>query len=258
MLKRFRIAPISANDIKQVVSLLRVRFPLDLLEYTIYDCGGYELYVADCLCAPPSLSPSLFIGAYLEQRLCGYAEWRFSHQAVFLNNIFVAEDVAGCGLGAALFATGSSIAVNLGVSKMELDVFEDNNIAQDWYTRLGFRPTSRKLWGLVDIGSCSTDSTSSSGPVYVRDFPQALASYNRFGFCQFRLADGFRDYLVGMIGNHLFTTSQVELLERPEALETLSVCDRNRELLLCFLPEGHKYGTLVRQLTVSVRMTKYL
>lgn len=92
------------------------------------------------------LAPSedgLLLGARLEGRLVGYAclYWHFSSleacESVLMNDLYVAEDVRGRGVGRALIEATAEIARERGVPFVEWSTAPDNHTAQRLYDATG-------------------------------------------------------------------------------------------------------------------------
>lgn len=92
------------------------------------------------------LAPSedgLLLGARIEGRILGYAclYWHFSSletaETVLLNDLFVAEDARGRGIGRALIAAAAEVARERGAPYIEWSTAPDNRTAQRLYDTTG-------------------------------------------------------------------------------------------------------------------------
>jgi GNAT superfamily N-acetyltransferase len=92
------------------------------------------------------LAPSedgLLLGARIDGRLLGYAclYWHFSSleacESVLLNDLFVAEDARGGGIGRALIEAAAEVARERGAPYVEWSTAPDNHTAQRLYDTTG-------------------------------------------------------------------------------------------------------------------------
>ncbi len=92
------------------------------------------------------LAPSddgLLLGARSEGQLVGYAclYWHFSSlqakETVLMNDLFVAEDSRGGGVGRALIEASAAVARERGAAYLEWSTAPDNNAAQRLYDTTG-------------------------------------------------------------------------------------------------------------------------
>jgi GNAT superfamily N-acetyltransferase len=98
------------------------------------------------------LAPSedgLLLGARREGRLVGYAclYWHFSstkaRETVLLNDLFVAPQARGAGVGRALIEAGLEVARERGAALLEWQTAPDNHTAQRLYDATG---AGRSTW----------------------------------------------------------------------------------------------------------------
>jgi len=81
----------------------------------------------------------------------GYAVLTFSYRLeyrghyAFLDELYVSESMRGKGIGTAALAFVQASCEQLGISKLQLEVKQDNPVAIALYRRNGFQPQDRQL-----------------------------------------------------------------------------------------------------------------
>lgn len=132
------IAPISSDEYEEVLPLIAAyqRF----YEAKEIDEGRNRAFFRRFL-APSD--DGLLLGARSEGRLVGYAclYWHFSSlqakEAVLMNDLFVAEDRRGGGVGRTLIEASAEVARERGASHLEWSTAPDNKTAQRLYDTTG-------------------------------------------------------------------------------------------------------------------------
>lgn len=143
----------SSGDLAQLVDRHRELAALSAVSpFLVYGEPGFANYLSSVLDSPEHLF-TRFAGVDGEGALC---HLRIVDGVTFLNNIYLAPALRGKGNGSRLLA--ESIR-RLGVppkGAMELDAFESNSSALEWYRRLGFREVGVTSWSLFDVPKDST------------------------------------------------------------------------------------------------------
>jgi GNAT superfamily N-acetyltransferase len=113
--------------------------------------------------------------AFLDNRPVGFAVYFRSFStflggpAMYLEDIFVAPESRGRGIGRQLLATVAKIAVERGCGRMDWSVLDWNAPAIEFYRRLGARPlddwTIYRLIGksLADVAALAGDTDGTAG-----------------------------------------------------------------------------------------------
>jgi GNAT superfamily N-acetyltransferase len=138
------IAPIAAAEIDELLPLIAAyqRF----YEVAEVDDERNRSFFARFL-APSE--DGVLLGARAEGRLLGYAclYWHFSSllpaETVLMNDLFVAPEARGRGLGRALIAASAEVARERGAAHLEWATAPDNHTAQRLYDSTG---ATRSEW----------------------------------------------------------------------------------------------------------------
>ena len=143
------IAPVSVEEFEQLLPLIAAyqRF----YEVEEIDEGRNRAFFRRFL--GPS-EDGLLLGARLEGRLVGYAclYWHFSSleatESVLMNDLYVAEQARGAGVGRALIEATAEVARERGVPSIEWSTAPDNHTAQRLYDSTG---ADRSQWVAYEI-----------------------------------------------------------------------------------------------------------
>lgn len=226
MTRPVAIRPARVEEAAGIVQVMRDSFEQDRLDTTIYGCNGVAVYVQDQLEAPAALADRRYTVAF-ETQVLGCAELSLRRSGLFLSYIGISETHRGRGIGRALLAAALKQAAGWPAATLQLDVFSDNVAARSWYERMGMTAEhERELWRL-DLPA----AVASAAGLAIAGWPQAVASYERFGFAAFHLFDAGASYEVGMLGDRWFRVNDPLLLDRPQTLALLSEVDPGRQLL---------------------------
>ncbi|WP_164821433.1 GNAT family N-acetyltransferase [Paenibacillus koleovorans] len=260
---RIIVCPFRLEDVDHACSMLRQAMPEKEYTRTIFACDGYNEYLrASCRCG--ERSSTHLIGAYIEDRLVGFAEWRRLDQMVVLNNLMVETDFRSRGVGGRLVAYGEELARKDGVRTMALDVFSWNESAYAWYLRLGFEEAGRTYWyeGALRTGEESLeplDPAAAASPCIIDEYPIAEAHHAAYGFSSLKLRTPSGTVQIGRLGNKLFRIQAKgrDWDEGGRLLYYLAELDADRDvLLLTPEPNLHLAESGLVLITESIRMIK--
>lgn len=138
-----------------------------------------------------------FVGlvALCHGRLVGYAEFRRTRtDEHHLSHICVDRQMRGRGVATRLL---DEFILRQHPKRIDLNVFASNSVARSWYSRAGFLEKEKTAW-LVDELPTGEPGTV----VHVSNLAQALATYDRFGFCEFVGTRAARAFRIGRLGVH--------------------------------------------------------
>ncbi len=134
----FEIAPVTAEEFEQLLPLIAAYqrfYEVDGIDEA-RNRGFFRRFLA------PS-EDGLLLGARRDKEFVGYAclYWHFSSleacECVLMNDLFVAEDARGDGVGRALIEATAEIARERGVPFVEWSTAPDNETAQRLYDSTG-------------------------------------------------------------------------------------------------------------------------
>lgn len=216
------------KDILSVVKIVRTSFTTDVLSKIIYGCEGIEKYLLNQIDIPKELTDTTYLVAELEDKVVGYIELKHLNDSLFLNYIAVDRDYKSHNIGKSMLKEAIRMCENPNDTSMVLDVFEFNNNAKSWYSKLGFQEESRSVWWSV----VPQKRELCGEKVILAGFPQASACHKEFGFSQFNLISKDNNILVGMIGKEWFRVNKTDILRHTDIINALLKIDSFRQILL--------------------------
>jgi GNAT superfamily N-acetyltransferase len=189
---------------------------------------GYHQYLAALASQSWATDCRVFVATH-EASLLGALELRRSGTALVVNNIVVDPIARGQGVGKQLMVFAAKHANAVGLDEIALNVFSENQQANDWYESLGFECKARVRWQHVP-------KPEACGPaddgLYVTDFPQASAVHERYGFAQLSICRAGEKLVVGMLGTDYFRLTDLGAAADIELAALLHSVAPSRKLLL--------------------------
>ena len=149
----------------------------------------------------------------------------------FLSHICVSPEVRGRGIAAGLLT--EHLTQHPKVSRMELDVFEDNTSAARLYERLGFMPQTASLW----LTKVLEGPLSEKRSLVFNDLHDSQAWFDSYGFCELRGHFEGEPFHVGRIGHHMLRLFSANHARNRRLLDQLRASFPSVHELLLILPE---------------------
>lgn len=134
------LRPARSEDAPRLGTIKRAAFDPDFLALTIWRSPDSWVHFAD-LCAGP---PLLWV-AHSGDEIVGYVHAVPTPASWHLNDIAVAPEAQGEGVGAALLARFEAIAATSPRPRQTLDVDLANPVGKAWYERHGFTPEAARV-----------------------------------------------------------------------------------------------------------------
>jgi len=135
------IRPAAPNDVAAIVGLVR--------ELATYERAGHEVRLTEDLLRESLFNDSPRVFAHIAEAddvvvgiaiwFFNYSTWRGKH-GIYLEDLYVAPEHRGRGLGRALLQTLAQEAVRRNCARVEWWVLDWNTPAIDFYTSLGATP----------------------------------------------------------------------------------------------------------------------
>ncbi|MCM3598329.1 GNAT family N-acetyltransferase [Metabacillus idriensis] len=223
-----KILPILQIDAYIIQNLIQSGMRPDIFHKTIFSSRGYTTFLENILSFPESLRNIKFRGAYLNNRLVGFAEYRILNDSVFLNNIYVDKELQGKNIGKFLLETGYELADKYKKDKILLDVFDDNYAALAWYEKEGFKKISATNWYLGNQQA----HVSKSFECLVENYPSAQAEQRLYYFSNLKIKTDTALYDIGRIKETFYRITSDRILEDTSILNGLYWMDPVRELII--------------------------
>ena len=245
---------IRAEEAKQIAAVHRSAFPEDALQRTIFASPKVDRLLACLIAHPEWQREHLFIGAWADDQLVGYAHYRVIAPSLHLNQIAVMPNHQGQGIGRGLLRDWRRMAHERGLSKLSLDVDESNCTALNWYRKLGLSPVARHYIYEGRIGLACVSMVPDQSAVELVDWESTWAWHRTFGISTVHIRYGGKTWDVGWIGRR-FRAHEVP---PPQVLGVLvRVCPKvSRLLVYACQPLSEEYPQLtnLELAATSVRM----
>ncbi|MCA0987034.1 GNAT family N-acetyltransferase [Guptibacillus algicola] len=224
-MKSLQIQPLLETDAGSISRLIESGIKHNVFPLTIYSSPKYSEFVKK------SMSNSVdvkFFGAYYENHLLGFTEWRITDNQLFLNNIATSKKARGLGIGRKLYHHGLSSLERRSMICLALDVFDDNIFAKAWYEKMGFEQIDLTHWY---TSPQNLIERREGGNFHITNFDQAKEHHGKYGFSVINIATSIGEYGIGRINSSHFRISDKCLLDT-DLLVALKEIDEDRNLLL--------------------------
>lgn len=211
MKENYKVKQLEKDNVKSFVRIIRESFQSQHLVPSIYRGKGIERFILNEL--DNAFSPYRYFVAYNSSQIVGCAEFKVisGSDIFFLNQIAAKKEFKGRGIGKAIMNFTINFYAGLGYKNLQLDVYQDNNVALDWYSEMGFKQLDHKL--LCEIKTSILNFKEKN--IYIQNFPQYKVIKDKYGF----------NYLDVMIDNELMRIGVIEddLIFRGEYSDSIKI-----------------------------------
>ncbi|MEH7375009.1 MULTISPECIES: GNAT family N-acetyltransferase [Bacillaceae] len=226
-----RIEPLQIKDAHLIPKLIKSGMNKDIFPLTIFSSEGYVAYIKNLLAVPEKNRRVKLFGAFVDDRLAGYTEWRIFEEDLFLNNIYVFPEYQRSGIGKSLLVKhGYHLLDEYGKYKMSLDVFNHNEEAISWYEKIGFVRNDSTYWYVG--GQLASARSHSTYECYIENYPNAEAQHDAYDFSMFTCSTREGVYQIGKIKNQFYRLTDSNALNDHDLLSCLLQLDPKRKILL--------------------------
>jgi predicted N-acetyltransferase YhbS len=237
------------GDAEQIASLFASSFCQDRADLLIYGCRGASEYIRMQLeCLIPSRESTYFVAEKPGDGVIAAVELRRRSNGLLLNYIAVRAHHRKQHLGGMLFSAAVAMS-GMSSGQIALDVFHDNVLASQWYSRLGFQ-TSASTEFVELAPPCEADD----GLAYVSGLPQADLCQERFGFSQFNFITRKGTFPVGRIGDTWFRLTDLAAVGSSAIFAALDLLDTGRRIFAVVPASSVPPAQVVRVLAKTHRM----
>lgn len=246
--------PIRADEAKQVVAVHKSAFRRDTLRRTIFASPKVDRLLACLIAFPEWQREHLFLGAWVADNLVGYAHYRTVDSSLHLNQVAVVPSHQGMGVGQGLLKEWRGMAQQKGLSRITLDVEEDNPLALDWYRRLGLSPIAKTYIYEGRVATGSASAVPEQCGIELVDWENTWAWQRAFGISTIRLRCGAKTWEVGWVRRYFRAR---EVLPSLVVAVLVRVCPNVRRLFVYAdhpLDEKDQPLANMRLVATSVRM----
>lgn len=218
----------------------------------IYGQQGIESFIVDALPRPGLLQTRAYTVAteVNTDRILGFADFDIRNEfSPHLAYICVAAEAQGRGIATSLIQ--HFLKAHPLVRSLTLDVFEQNAAARSLYRKLGFLDGYRTAWHERSLPAQSLD-----GEIGISNFPNLIASHQRFGFSMATVENSRDTFRIGRLGDGIFRISDPDIFADDRFLSRLRrIFPETHSALL--ISRSESFDTIpapTRQILVSVNM----
>lgn len=209
------IYPLDVRHAARIVELNRAGLG-EWSRLSIYSATGIELHFRRLL-IESTQNGYHYYGFFHDGLLVGYIEWRVLGGNVwFLNNMDVAADAQGLGIGGKLVAHGLSLAETLGMDRAALDVYQSNTRVLAWYESFGF-----VCGDSAYIYEFTPQTVSKRQRCEISNLYEAAAKYNECGYTMLEIDGEKTQHSVGVPNPYYFVVREVEEAEDAELADAV-------------------------------------
>lgn len=200
MKEEFKIKLIHPEDIENCIELVLSSFDSKYLIPSIYRAKGINEFILSELKNP--FSQYRYFVLKWNNELAGYAEYKVFHniKMVFLNIIAVNNKYKNKGVGNKLFTHAKDVFNKEGIQTIQLDVYNTNTVAINWYKSFGFIKTSSNFLYKIE----KSENNNEYPNIFVKNFPQLEIINNTLGFYFIDILMENKNLSIGCIDNDLF------------------------------------------------------
>ena len=225
ILSQTLIRPARVEDSEAIAVLMREGVSDQVRRITIMGSPYIARFLADEVAAN---GEDVYVVGTVQGLVVGMCSWRHAGTTLQLNHLYLASDVRGQGLGAALILNGLQRVRRPEEQQLGLDVFYDNPRARAWYRLWGMSPERHVRWIQSPLPLLDHQDALSCD---ISELPESDERHLRYGFSQFTLSTTVATYRIGRLGHGLFRTGSGAILHDPAALQGLTRIDSQRQLL---------------------------
>lgn len=199
MKENYKIKQLEIDDVKDFVRIIRESFQSHHLVPSIYRGKGVEQFIINEM--DNIFSPYKYFVAYHNNQVVGSAEFKVfaGSNTFFLNMIASEKEFKGKGIGKSILNFAVDFFVRLGYENFQLDVYQDNNVALNWYLTLGFKQMEYKSLYKVNTKSYKLEEQR----IYIQNYPQYKINKDSYGFNYIDVVSHNESMRIGVIGDDL-------------------------------------------------------
>ncbi len=211
MREKYKTRLVRKKEIKRFVQIIRESFHSEHLIPSIYRGEGIENFILKEIKNP--FSPyRYFVVVDNGKGVVGCAELKIISDAkiIFLNQIASDYNHKGEGIGSFMINHIIVYYSKKGFDKIQLDVYQDNIVALNWYTSLGFSRLHEKSLYKVRFSHLNFGKKN----IYIQNYPQYELIKKEFGFSFLKVIIDNETVKVGVIANDLIIREEYNDLTR--------------------------------------------
>ena len=220
----YAFRPAEPDDGLRVVSVFRAAMPEAVVAVNVLGTSKAARFVDHAIEASKAGGSDLYwVAEDAAGEAVAFAQLRLGRETTFINNLHVAPDHQGRGIGGRLMRL---MTTALSSEAVAADVFEGSGVSRGMFERAGFELANTFHWHLQAPGP------SEPGWYAVHDLPQADATQEAFDLSVFRVETSAGSHQVGRIGTKLYRLVGAAAVADPHLRAALHALDPNRSILM--------------------------
>lgn len=217
------------GDGPAIISVFREAMPEAVVAVNVLGTTKAAAFVDHSIAASETGGSDLYwVAQDATDRVVGFAQLRLGRSTTFVNNLHVAVEHQGRGIGDRLMRLMTGALTS---DEVAADVFASSEVSRRMFERAGFEAVGTYYWRMLE--SASADP----GWFTVHDLPQADAAHQAFGLSVFRIETSASTHSVGRIGSRLYRLVG-EAASDPYLPAVLHRLEPNRSILAIVPAEG--------------------
>lgn len=213
------------SDADKIINIIQSSLDKEKLNKIIYGCDKSNVYLKTLISCKLDTGYRMFVYEESNQ-IVGYIEFKLMDNKAHINYIFIDETYRNKNIGTE-FLIKTIKLLPLNIEKIELNVFKDNFIALNWYSKLGFKQINESI---IIEKSIKTKSISQSNRPIILNYPQYINNYNSFGFSHMMIKINSNIFETIFIGKEYIKILDINILTDDVLLDSLKYIDKNRKL----------------------------
>jgi RimJ/RimL family protein N-acetyltransferase len=235
-------------DMDDVAALVRASFPDRLHPFMTYAQSGIATFLS-AIAEQPLLFPGHRLLTCTDPAgiMAGFAEFRIDGETALLSYICVTP--AARRTGAATRMIAHFLSQNPNLTRLDLDVFEDNEPAVRFYEKMGFVSAARSLWLTRRLPVPADGVAQAINPA------GALAAFARYGFCEMPVQHNGCQHRLGRIGSRTLRCFAADDFDDEVLLAAVRHLLPDLDTALLILPADHMRHGVGESINASRRMS---
>lgn len=214
------------SDAKDVVNIFRGGFSGEFIAMTPLGSDHADSYYSELIREYAHGGISAITVAEQNGAIVSSVELQLSMTCIHLNYICTSSSFRVRGVGSQLLAYSVAKIKQQSHIDIQLDVLEDNRIAREWYSRLGFAMIGETIWYAIPCQGAN------DGDGYVTSRGRGRKLQELFGFHEVSVITQEGTYSVGILGDLWIRVTDHRILADQDARGLLERHFPDRTILL--------------------------
>lgn len=213
-------------DSKKIIDIIQSSLSKDKLNKMTYGTEKASIYLNTLIACKLNTEYIMFVYETKDE-VIGYIEYRILENKAHINYIFIDANYTKQKVGTELLIQTIKLLPS-NIKYIELNVFEDNNIALKWYQKIGFEKTNEII--IIEKHIPQNYSQPKENQPIILNYPQYINNYNSYGFSEMKIKINSEIFNIDFLGKEYFRVLDINLLKNEKYLNSLKSIDNNRKI----------------------------